>query len=130
VNGAVEIDRNAATNEEIRDALERALSSDLFAQTLRLKNFLTYIVEETLAGRSDEIRGKTIAMDVYQRDPSDSDYSENFVRVDARMLRRRLVEYYATEGKNDPVAISVDKAGPPLFGKNQRLLIRQPRLLR
>ncbi|MGR3663062.1 MAG: tetratricopeptide repeat protein [Paracoccaceae bacterium] len=111
MSDAVETDRNAATNEEIRDALDRVLNSDLFSQTLRLKNFLTYIIEETLAGRSGLIRGKTIAIDVYQRDPSDSDYSENFVRVDARRLRRRLVEYYATEGKNDPAIISVDKGG-------------------
>lgn len=117
MSGTIETDQNAVTNEEIRDALLRVLGSDLFAQTLRLKNFLTYIVEETLAGRSELIRGKTIAIDVYQRDPSINGYSENFVRVDARRLRRRLVEYYATEGKTDPVQISVNKGGyAPKFG--------------
>lgn len=111
MSDSVETDRAVATSEEIRGALERVLANELFGQTHRLRNFLTYIVEETLAGRGDLIRGKTIAIDVYRRDPSISDYSENFVRVDARRLRRRLVEYYATEGKSDPVHILVDKGG-------------------
>jgi len=107
------IDRNpiAATDEACRDALAHVLASDRFVRAERLRNFLTYIVEETLAGRGELIRGKTIAMDVYGRDPTTSGKSENVVRVDARRLRRSLVEYYAVEGKNDAVRIWVDSGG-------------------
>ncbi len=106
-------DRNsiAVTDDACRDALARVLASDRFVRAERLRNFLTYIVEETLAGRGDLIRGKTIAMDVYGRDPTTSGKSENVVRVDARRLRRSLVEYYAAEGKNDTVRIWVDSGG-------------------
>jgi len=44
-------------------------------------------------------------------DPTTSGKSENVVRVDARRLRRSLVEYYAVEGKNDAVRIWVDSGG-------------------
>ena len=107
--GRLELNQLAATDVERRDALSRVLASDLFAHADRLKSFLTYIVDETLAGRGDAIRGKTIAMDVYGRDPISSGKPENVVRVDARRLRRRLVEYYANEGKNDPIRIWVDR---------------------
>lgn len=100
-----------ATGDECREALARILASDCFVRSERLSNFLSYIVEETLAGRSELIRGKTIAMDVYGRDPTDSGQSENVVRVDARRLRRSLQDYYTSEGKNDVIRIWVDRGG-------------------
>lgn len=108
-----EIDGNptAVSDDVCREALARALASDCFVRADRLRDFLTYIVEETLAGRAELIRGKTIAMDVYDRDPSSSGKSENVVRVDARRLRRSLEEYYTTEGRDDPVRIWVDSGG-------------------
>jgi tetratricopeptide (TPR) repeat protein len=103
--------QTVATDEECRAALSRIMASTGFVHSERLRSFLTYIVEETIAGREALIRGKTIAMDVYGRDPTTSSKSENVVRVDARRLRRGLMEYYATEGKNDPICISVDSGG-------------------
>jgi tetratricopeptide (TPR) repeat protein len=109
--GTRESNSSPVSKTGVRHTLSHVLASDIFENSDRLKNFLTYIVEEFLAGRGDLIRGKTIAMDVYGRDPSTSGKSENIVRVDARRLRRRLMEYYATDGKNDPVRIWVDSGG-------------------
>jgi tetratricopeptide (TPR) repeat protein len=103
--------QGATNDDECRKALSRVLASDIFVRADRLQNFLTYIVEETLAGRGDLIRGKTIAMDVHGRDLTTNGQSENVVRVDARRLRRSLAEYYTTEGKDDPVRIWVDSGG-------------------
>jgi tetratricopeptide (TPR) repeat protein len=107
------VDRTSRTapDEACRDALARVLVNDRFMRADRLSNFLTYVVEETLAGRGALIRGKTIAMDVYLRDPTNDGQSENVVRVDARRLRRCLEEYYAHEGKDDAVRIWVDSGG-------------------
>ncbi|MGR3660503.1 MAG: tetratricopeptide repeat protein, partial [Paracoccaceae bacterium] len=101
----------AVSGGACRDALSRVLASDHFERADRLSSFLSYIVEETLAGRGELIRGKTIAMDVYGRDPTSSGKSENVVRVDAHRLRRSLKEYYTAEGKDDPVQIWVDSGG-------------------
>ncbi|WP_171209614.1 MULTISPECIES: tetratricopeptide repeat protein [unclassified Ruegeria] len=77
----------------------------------RLRAFLTYIVEEELAGRGDQIRGKTIAQDVYDRDTSEGTDPENIVRVDARRLRQFLELHYEGIGKDDPVRLCVDSGG-------------------
>ncbi|MDW4551690.1 hypothetical protein R5H32_20360 [Defluviimonas sp. D31] len=91
-----------------KEALDRILGSPILDQRERLRDFLAYILEEELAGRGDEIRGKTIAQDVYHRTSGDGDDPENIVRVDARRLRQRLDHYYATIGAEDPVRLQLD----------------------
>ncbi|WP_425091251.1 tetratricopeptide repeat protein [Tropicimonas sp. S265A] len=97
--------------DDIRRALARVVRSDAFARSERLKAFLSYIVEEALAGRGEAILGKTIAQDVYDRDPSRTETAENLVRVDAGRLRRKLEAFYAAEGAADPLRIVMDPGG-------------------
>ena len=93
----------------IRAELERVLSSRCFAQAERHKAFLRFVVEETLAGRSDRLKGYTIGVQVFER-PEDFDaQSDPLVRVEAGRLRRRLAEYYATEGQDDAVRIELSR---------------------
>lgn len=99
------------SSEECRLALSKVIASETFAPSERMRNFLVYIVDETLAGRGEAILGKTIAMDVYGRDTSTGGQSENVVRVDARRLRRYLEKYYQNEGANDAARIWVDRGG-------------------
>lgn len=94
----------------IQDALQRVLASAPFAGSPRLKAFLSYVVEETLEGRGDDIRGKSVAVDVYSRKLK-GDAGLNLVRVEARRLRRLLTEHYEGDGKDDPVMIVIDPGG-------------------
>lgn len=98
-------------NADKQAALQSVCNSDLFSPLDRLCAFLTYIVTEELAGRGEMIRGKTIAQDVYDRDPTDEGDADNVVRVDARRLRQNLEHYYDTAGASDPVRIFVDTGG-------------------
>ncbi|MCR9089692.1 MAG: hypothetical protein NXH97_23505 [Rhodobacteraceae bacterium] len=95
--------------QDIQTALAQLFESSAFARSERMRAFLEYVVTETLAGRSSSIRAKTIAHDVYGRDPSQEDYSENIVRVDARRLRRLLEEHYAEDGVSALVKIRIAK---------------------
>ena len=95
----------------VRRALDAILSSSEFASSPRLKEFLRYIIEEQLAGRGRDIKGKTIAVDVYDRDLSGASASDNIVRVEARRLRRLLDEYYENSGKGSTLRIHVDSGG-------------------
>ncbi len=70
-----------------------------------------YVVEETLSGRADEIRAKTIAMDVYGGSASEMERRENVVRVDAGRLRRKLAEYYAADGHGEKTVFELPKGG-------------------
>ena len=75
------------TEKEKRNALARILDREELAGAERLRAFLTYIVEEEVAGRGEAILGKTIAQDVYGRTLSEKGDVDNIVRVDARRLR-------------------------------------------
>ncbi len=54
-------------SEQIRAHLNKLLASAAFAGSQRSREFLRYVVEETLAGRGDVIKERTIAMDVFGR---------------------------------------------------------------
>ncbi len=98
-------------SDAVVGALDRVVSSKAFAGADRLKEFLRYIVQESIAGRGDKIRGKNIAQDVYGRKSQKDISTANVVRVDAGRLRRRLEVYYSDEGAKDPLRIQVAKGG-------------------
>ncbi|WP_170573494.1 tetratricopeptide repeat protein [Ruegeria atlantica] len=96
--------------ELVREALKQVLSSVEFQASPRLQQFLTYVVEESLAGRGPQIRGKAIAVEVYGR-RIDGTGGQNLVRVEARRLRRLLREFYEDQGDGEGVRIFVDPGG-------------------
>lgn len=100
----------------VEQELEKILASSQFAETTRLNRFLKYLVEQSLAGQSEALKGYTIGLDVFDK-PSDFDPSiDAIVRVQAAKLRDRLDLYYASEGKDDPVRILVPKGSyAPVF---------------
>jgi tetratricopeptide (TPR) repeat protein len=109
--------------DEIRTALGNVVASKVFGGSLRLRNFLIYVVEESLDGRGDKIPAKLISEDVYKRPAGASADSDNVVRVDAGRLRRRLDQYYLDAGKNDPVRIHIDPGGyAPRFERQNTLV--------
>jgi adenylate cyclase len=94
---------------EVHAALERILASRCFQQAGRASDFLRFVVEQTLAGGGQRLKGYTIGVEVFGR-PADFDaQSDALVRVEAGRLRRRLVEYYASDGIGDPVRIELPR---------------------
>lgn len=92
---------------DVNAELHRILSSRCFVQAGRASEFLRFVVEQTLAGNGDRLKGYTIAVEVFGR-PADFDaQSDPLVRVEAGRLRRRLVEYYAREGAVNPLRIEL-----------------------
>ena len=94
---------------EVRAELERILRSRCFQQAVRASHFLRFVVEQTLAGAGQRLKGYTIGVEVFGR-PADFDaQSDALVRVEAGRLRRRMVEYYAGEGAENPVRIELPR---------------------
>jgi adenylate cyclase len=101
--------RGKPSASEVRAALERILASKCFQQAGRASDFLRFVVERTLAGEGQRLKGYTIGVEVFGR-PADFDaQSDALVRVEAGRLRRRLVEYYAGDGAEDPVRIELPR---------------------
>ncbi len=97
--------------EQIRAALGRVAASAAFTASPRMQDFLRYVVEETLAGRGDEIKGYSLALEVFRRGDSFDPANNSVVRVEAARLRRTLTAYYDGEGRDDPVIIGIPKGG-------------------
>lgn len=104
------------TNAAVRHALLSILESETFARSRRERDFLQFVVEETLAGRGERIKAFAIAHEVYGRDDSFDPRTDPIVRVEAGRLRRRLASYYANDGRRETVQIELPKGGyKPVF---------------
>jgi TolB-like protein/Flp pilus assembly protein TadD len=99
------------TTEEIRAQLARILASRIFAGAQRSQRFLRYVVEKSFDPGADALKEYTIAVDVFERHASYDSSIDATVRVEAGRLRSRLHEYYAEDGKHDPIIIDVPKGG-------------------
>ncbi|MDQ5768881.1 hypothetical protein [Thiothrix subterranea] len=98
----MELDRPAIEAE-----LEHILTSRCFRSRKMLSQFLRYIVRESLAGKQTQITQHAIALHALGK-PTDFRAMENpLVRVQARRLRDQLSDYYATEGRFNPLRISL-----------------------
>lgn len=95
----------------ITEELERLLGSPAFAAAERLRTFLRYVVEETLAGRAAHIKEHSVAVGAFGYDEAFDPQIDPYIRILARRLRRALSLYYATEGAASPVRIEMPKGG-------------------
>lgn len=91
--------------------IEKVCSGPEFANSARLTRFLRFITEETLAGRGDRLKAYTIALAVFERRDTFDSQTDPIVRIEAGRLRRMLEHYYLTQGKDDPVVVTVPKGG-------------------
>ena len=59
--------RSESDQKAIREQLDRILNSGPFLQSRRRQRFLEYIVNETLAGRGERLKGYNVALEVFDR---------------------------------------------------------------
>jgi adenylate cyclase len=99
------------TATEVRGELERVLRSRCFDHAGRASDFLRFVVDKTLAGETNRIKGRAIAIHVFGRPANFDARSDPLVRVEASRLRQRLTEYYAGEGSGDAVRLEMPRGG-------------------
>lgn len=95
--------------EKIQQQLQRILDSPEFQATSRQREFLEFVVSETLAGREQEIKGFTVATRVFGRDADFDQATDPIVSIQANQLRRALERYYLVAGEQDPILIDIPK---------------------
>src|SRR6516164_4999568 len=96
-----------ASPEFIRAEVARILVSSEFAASRHLSNFLRFVVEESLAGRDDRLKERSIALGALGRDADFDPRLDCIVRVVAGKLRRALDRYYAVGGASNPLRVAV-----------------------
>lgn len=85
------------TADMIRGQLELLVHDEVFRSSKRSVAFLRYVVEQTLSGSADQLKERTIGIEVFGRDPSYDTNLDHIVRTAATELRKKLATYYVDE---------------------------------
>ncbi len=86
------------THNRIIDQVNRILTSSQIYNSNVLTEFLKYIINETLEGRSGELKEYTIGVAALRREIDFNPQLDSIVRIHAGRLRRALNDYYHEEG--------------------------------
>jgi hypothetical protein len=78
----------------ILEELKKILDSRYFKRAARCRQFLQYIVEQTLNGDTEQLKERTIGSTLFGRPLSYATGDDPVVRVQASEVRRRLEQYY------------------------------------
>ena len=95
--------------DAVLEQLERVLGSEAFRRSERSSALLRYVVEQTLAGAADQLKEYTVGVEALGRGSSFDPRTDPVVRAEASRLRDRLQRYYDTDGRSDPVVLSLPK---------------------
>jgi adenylate cyclase len=94
------------TPEEILQEADRISASQCFRNSQRLQRFINFAVQSAVHGSLDLLKEYVLGREVFDRDSDYDPRLDSIVRVEAQRLRRKLREYYETEGAADPVLIT------------------------
>jgi hypothetical protein len=82
--------------------------SEWLIRSPRLVKLLQYVGERYFRGESDQLKEYNIATEVFGRSATSFNSTDDAIaRVEAHRLRKRLKEFYETEGKDHAVRISI-----------------------
>ncbi len=97
------------TATAVREQLRNIVRSPSFGRSAQMAKLLEFLVDETLNGNSENLKGYVIAVDVLGRRESFDPKLSTIVRSEARRLREKLAAYYRVEGEHDPIEIRLPK---------------------
>lgn len=92
---------------EILRQLDRLLGDPHLSHSRRFPSFLRFIVQEELDGRGDQLKERTIGVEVFGRAPDYDTTSDPIVRVTATEIRKRIAQYYQDSPNLDELRISL-----------------------
>lgn len=93
-----------------REALVRRVSaSAVFEKSVRLRAFFLHVCRCALDSHPEAATEQQIGIHVYDRPPGYSPNEDNIVRSQARLLRMKLEHYFANDGRDEPVVITIPK---------------------
>lgn len=97
----------AVPAEIVRSSLKHILESPEFRASRRCQDFLTYVVEQVLAGLPHGLKEHTIGVEAFGRPLSYDTNADGIVRIKASEVRKRLALYYAGSGSASDIVVSL-----------------------
>jgi len=87
--------RTVEDRDAILRELQEVVASPHFCNSKRYPALLKFIVERTLAGKSDLLKERTLGVEVFNRPPTYDTNTDTIVRYTAGEVRKRLLLYYS-----------------------------------
>lgn len=100
-------DSDGNRHVQILDQLTHIQNSRAFCNSARSKEFLFYVVDQALTGHTENLKERSIGVNLFHRAPTYDTGEDPIVRVKAGEVRRRLAEYYAAEVKAPELQIEL-----------------------
>ena len=95
------------SRSELLDQLERIVQSKHFRNSKRYPSFLRFVVEQTLAGKTEVLKERTLGVDVFARKSNYDTNDDPIVRVTAGEIRKRIAQYYQEPGHEEELRIDL-----------------------
>src|SRR3984957_2458587 len=90
--------QTAQERDAVLRELREVIASPDFCNSKRYPALLQYIVENTLAGKSDRLKESTLGMEEFNRQSTYNTNAESVVRITAGEVRKLLLLCYTERG--------------------------------
>lgn len=109
----------------------RIAASKSFEKSSFLISFLLYVCEQELCGKGRELNEHQIGVRALGRPATYNPGDDNIVRNYARLLRKRLEEYFKSEGKDDILRVDIPRGHyvPVFYSSESVQNVQRPSLL-
>ena len=91
----------------IREHVAEIIASPAFKGSRRGQEFLRHIIERSLAGQFDDLKERTLGIELFGRPPSYDTAEDAVVRVTAWDVRKRLSHFYTDRNANPEIRIDL-----------------------
>jgi hypothetical protein len=102
---------NSAYTEEERHSieaqLERLLANPFFSHSRRFPSFLRYVIGQTLSGHAEDLKERTLGIEIFGKTADYDTATDPIVRVTAAEIRKRIAQYYQDPGHEHELRISL-----------------------
>jgi len=110
--------------EERKALLQRVLWSRQIEKSARIRDLLSYVCERALQEPEAEVHEQEIGHRVFGRAPDYDTTADNVVRVTASQARKKLDQYFTSDGLAEPVILEIPKGQyTPLFREREPLIV-------
>ncbi len=107
----------------------RITASRSLGRSRLLSEFLLYIADRQIRGLASDITEQQIGIHVFGRAAGYDSNEDNIVRSYARSLRKRIAEYFVTEGGDEALRLDIPRGGyVPVFSQRpDRIATQSPK---
>lgn len=100
--------------------IERIVESPQFKRAARMREFLRFVGQRSLKDGCDQIHEQEIGSEVFGRPANYDTSADNIVRVNAYELRKRIGDYFESEGAAETLILEIPRGSyKPVFRQRE-----------